>query len=522
MKVIKKIAAIMFALVMVISMGANVSVAHAEEGAQTGTKGKITINDAVDGQIYTIYKMLDLESYDPENGLYSYKPASEAWKTFFADGKPGHDYATINENGYITWTDKSKIEETEDEKKVRLEKEAAELAQKALAYAKDTNNHITATKGKEADGTTVEFSELDLGYYLVDSNLGTLCGLNTTNPTVIIKEKNGEPTVEKKVSSTDGSGYGEFNEVNIGDKVYFQTIITVQPGAQNYVLHDTMCEGLDFKKDIQVKLNNMSNSTSTPDDYSIYLKDTKSENKTDDGCTFEIRFTEKFCNQLKENDKIYVTYSAILNGKAFIGVNAEDGSGNTNTTKLTYGENKKESTSVKTNTYTYQIPVFKYTGTEKTPLAGAKFALYATETGGNPIALKQKEGTQNYRKALVTETGSITEVVTTDAGSFSIQGLKPGNYWLEETAAPKGYNKLAKRIKIAIGQYGGVTIDGTYNANGTVTGGELKTTVEVENKSGSILPSTGGIGTTIFYIAGAFLVLISGVVLIAKKRTDSK
>lgn len=112
--------------------------------------------------------------------------------------------------------------------------------------------------------------------------------------------------------------------------------------------------------------------------------------------------------------------------------------------------------------------------------------------------------------------------MTTDAGSFSIQGLKPGNYWLEETAAPKGYNKLAKRIKIAIGQYGGVTIDGTYNANGTVTGGELKTTVEVENKSGSILPSTGGIGTTIFYIAGAFLVLISGVVLIAKKRTDSK
>lgn len=117
MKVIKKIAAIMFALVMVISMGANVSVAHAEEGAQSGTKGKITIDKAVNGQTYTIYKMLDLESYDPGNGLYSYKPASEAWKTFFADGKPGHDYATINENGYITWTDKSKAGETEGEKR---------------------------------------------------------------------------------------------------------------------------------------------------------------------------------------------------------------------------------------------------------------------------------------------------------------------------------------------------------------------------------------------------------------------
>lgn len=71
MKVIKKIAAIMFALVMVISMGANVSVAHAEEGAQSGIKGTITIDKAVNGQIYTIYKMLDLESYDPGNGLYS-------------------------------------------------------------------------------------------------------------------------------------------------------------------------------------------------------------------------------------------------------------------------------------------------------------------------------------------------------------------------------------------------------------------------------------------------------------------
>ena len=512
MKVIKKIAAIMFALVMVISMGANVSVAHAEEAKETGT---ITIDKAVDGQTYKIYKMLDLESYDKTQnpGLYSYKPANTEWDTFFRTDK-GAKYVDINENGYVTW----KTEKGENETK--KEARAAELAKEALAYAK--NKHITATKEKTADGTAVEFSDLDLGYYLVDSSLGALCGLTTTDNKVTIQEKNGEPTVDKKVSSTDGSGYSEFNEVNIGDKVYFQTIITVQPGAQNYVLHDTMCEGLDFKKDIQVKLNNMSNSTSISDDYSIYLKDTKSENKTDDGCTFEIRFTEKFCNKLKENDKIYVTYSAILNGKAFIGVNAEDGSGNTNTTKLTYGENKKESTSVKTNTYTYQIPVFKYTGTEKTPLAGAKFALYATETGGDPIALKQKEGTQNYRKALVTETGSITEVVTTDAGSFSIQGLKPGNYWLEETAAPKGYNKLAKRIKIAIGQYGGVTIDGTYNANGTVTGGKLKTTVEVENKSGSILPSTGGIGTTIFYIAGAFLVLISGVVLIAKKRTDSK
>lgn len=121
MKVIKKIAAIMFALVMVISMGANVSVAHAEEAKETGT---ITIDNAINGQTYTIYKMLDLESYDPGKELYSYKPASDAWKTFFEEGKPGHDYATINENGYVIW--KTVAGEGAAEKEAR----AAELAKK--------------------------------------------------------------------------------------------------------------------------------------------------------------------------------------------------------------------------------------------------------------------------------------------------------------------------------------------------------------------------------------------------------
>lgn len=225
MKVIKKIAAIMFALVMVISMGANVSVAHAEEEAQTGTKGKITINSAVDKQTYTIYKMLDLD-YDPVNELYSYKPASNEWKTFFEEGQPGHDYATINENGYITWTDKSVANETQEEKKVRLEKEAAGLAQIALAYAKDTNKGITKTKDAQAEGTTVVFSDLDLGYYLVDSSVGALCGLTTTNPNATIEEKNEIPTVTKEVfneatGTTESNKWQDRNFANIGDTVKF-------------------------------------------------------------------------------------------------------------------------------------------------------------------------------------------------------------------------------------------------------------------------------------------------------------
>ena len=120
MKVIKKIAAIMFALVMVISMGANVSVAHAEEGAQPGTKGTLTITNPIQGQEYAVYKIMELESFSGDN--YSYKVANE-WKEFFDSGE-GKNYVTIDKNEYVHWNG--------DESKV------AEFAKSALEYA---NNH---------------------------------------------------------------------------------------------------------------------------------------------------------------------------------------------------------------------------------------------------------------------------------------------------------------------------------------------------------------------------------------------
>lgn len=499
MKLIKKIAAIMFAFMMVVSMSCNVK---ADEGTTATTeKGEITIDKAIDGQTYTIYKLLDLESYDEPNNHYSYRPSTE-WKNFF-ETTEAKNYITVDENGYANWVKGA---------------DQAEFAQKALAYA--TTNGIGNKGTAKASNNTVTFKNLDLGYYLVDSSVGALCSLNTTNPSAEIKEKNGQPTVEKKVSSTDGNGYGDSNDVNIGDKVYFQTIITAQAGAQDYVLHDTMDEGFTFTNNIQVKLND---SKVENQDYSIYLKGTEN-NKTTDGCTFEIRFTKDFCDKLKENDKIYVTYTAMLNSKAFIGINNNDASGNTNATKITYGANNKESVESKTQTYTYQIPVFKYTGIGKTPLAGATFSLFTTEMEGDAIKLVQRTGTQEYRLAIQGETGEkeVTEITTTDTGRFSIQGLKPGNYWLEETAAPKGYNKLKKRIKIAVGAHGAITIDGNYNADGTVSGGNLEAEVGVENKTGTVLPSTGGAGTTMIYLVGAVLVLGSGVVLVTKRRVKGK
>ena len=490
MKLIKKIAAIMFAFMMVVSMSTNVSA----EGTNNGT---ITINNAVDGQTYTIYKLLDLESYTPdpgtETGIYSYKPNKD-WNNFIDTAKDSANtkYFEINENGYATWNGA-----TTDSRK-------AEFAQKALVYAKNAANGISNNGSTQATGTTVSFSGLSLGYYLVESNVGALCSLNTTRPNVTIQEKNGVPSVEKKILETNNTDTS--NYANIGDVVKYQTIITAQKGAQSYVLHDTMEKGLTFNKDVKVKVSGQESNLSLTTDYEVV-------DNPGDGCTFDIEFKDTFLKTINEETKIEVTYSATLNA------DAEIQSGNNNTTYLTYGNDNKTNPS-ETTTITYEIKVLKYTHTKDHPLADAKFSLYDKATDGNVYKLVQKTGTQDYRLLIQGESGvtEVTEITTTDTGTFSIQGLKPGTYWLEETAAPKGYNKLAKRIKVQINDDGTLIVDNKDKDENNLSINQ----VNVENKSGTLLPSTGGAGTTMIYLVGALLVLGSGVVLASKRRSNSK
>ena len=193
MKIIKKIAAIMLSVMMVLGMCSVVGAA----GAGTSETGTITIDNARGGQDYKIYKILTLESYVSEKdsggneiGSYSYKPA-QGWDTFFGENGAGAKYVTINENGYVTWN------------KGTAETEAAELAKEALKYATDSANKLKFdpkdTSNAHADAETVTFTGLPLGYYLVDSSAGALCSLDTTNPNATIKEKNGVPSVKKEV-----------------------------------------------------------------------------------------------------------------------------------------------------------------------------------------------------------------------------------------------------------------------------------------------------------------------------------
>ena len=503
MKLIKKIAAIMFAFMMVVSMSCNVK---ADEGTTTTGEGKITINNAIPRQTYKIYKILELESYDSTKGNYAYKVTPE-WKSFVEN--ECQTYLTkVDGTDYVNWVGDS----ADNGEHVKA------FAEKAIAYVRKNSSSVKPLRSQdvsktsaEQTTTTVTFENLPLGYYLVDSSVGSLCGLDTTAKEVTIEEKNDVPTVDKKVSNEQEGNFDKSTFANIGDRVYFSSEITVKDGAENYVLHDKMDSGLTLDMNsIEVKLNDKALVKDT--DYQVITNVTgELENSK---CTFHITFKDEFYNKAKLNDKVTVTYSAILNEKAVIG-HDENQDGNKNRTWLGYGDSKITVES-KVNVFTLKLSVYKYTMKDSTkkPLKSAIFKLYNSK---NEVINLVRKDDVTYRKTLESDTSTITEITTTDTGKFEIQGLAPGTYYLEETEAPKGYNKLAAKITIIIDKYGNLTVNG----KNTIDNKPI-TEVDVENKTGTVLPSTGGMGTTMIYLVGAVLVLGSGVVLATKRRVKGK
>lgn len=491
MKLIKKIAAIMFAFMMVVSMSCNVKADDATTAVTE--KGTITINKAVNEQDYTIYKLLDLESYDKPNDHYSYKPATE-WKSFFETAE-AKNYITVDENGYANWVKGA---------------DQVAFAQKALAYA--TANKISNKGTKPASNNTVKFEHLDLGYYLVDSSVGALCILDTTNPNATIEEKNGVPSVEKTIE--DGGVLAtdhKSNSVNIGDIVTFQTMIDVKKGAQGYELHDTLSTGLKLISKINDHTNSpiMAVASGTDESGKAFNNNLTKESHytiTYDDHSFTVTILDSYLKTHETVDyHIAISYKAILTNAAVVG-----GAGNANETYLKYGVSS-ESTPSTTTTYTFGIPVFKYTETN-TALAGAKFKLYTDAQCKDENVVKVIANGKDY---VVGETDDNNNVMTSGTEAFNINGLKAGTYYLKEIEAPKGYNKLANAIKVEITNDGKVKVE----KNGALTD---VTQVDVENKTGTVLPSTGGMGTTMIYLVGAVLVLGSGVVLVTKRRAKNK
>lgn len=462
-------------LTLVLCLGLSVT-AFAAEG------NSITVENTVEGQTYKLYKMLDLSVSDDQTA-YSYT-VNTKWDAFFTGDGKGLQYVEIND-GFVAWKKDAKIED---------------FAKDAEAFVKD--KQLTVTE-KTAAGNTVVFDTLEPGYYLVTSTLGTKATVGTTpsTPNPAIKEKNGVPTNVKKVQEDSDNSWGTVNDADIGQTVNFQSTITAQAGAENYVFHDKMSQGLSFnEKSVVVKKGNTELAVGT--DYTLNTTDLA------DDYTFEVAFQQTFCDKLNPGDTIVISYSATLNDKAVIA-----GEGNPNTSHLTYGEEGKFSTTPsKTITYTWQFDVLKYGNDKKeNKLPGAQFVLLNADA--NKVAkftgIKFNSWIEPPVDGVAWDPASV--LTTDDNGEIHVEGLDADTYNLREIKAPSGYNKLSQDETF--------TITATKADNGlTMTTEAL--TVEVNNQSGALLPSTGGMGTTIFYVLGGILAVGAAVLLVTKKRME--
>lgn len=492
-KAMKKLMAALLAVAMVCAMAIP---AFAAGGAGAPRTGSITINGAIAGQTYNIYRILDLEANE---GFTAYKyTINPEWEAFVAE----YDDVFTVKNGIVTST----------------VTDAATIQ----TLANDAGKYVNIESLKP-DGTATAadptVSNLPLGYYLVVPEPGvvenSLCSLGTTNPNVTINEKNGKPTITKQVEHAAGSP-ASANDATVGDTVKFVvTIDAIDGKPENYVMHDKMDEGLTFN----------DSSVTVKRGETILKKGTDYELNTSpaDGDTFDIKF-----NHVNTNDVFTVTYSAALNEKAKVGTD-----GNKNETVLTYGDSGRV-TAESTKTYTWSFNIFKYfmDGTKAKALEGAQFILYrkanTNSESENEYAVMDANG---KIKSWTTGESNATVLTSPASGNLTMSGLANGTYYLKEKEAPQGYNSLENPIEIMITAESWTTL-GTPSAKieyktSTAEGATFVeaadgTTVKVENKTGTTLPSTGGIGTTIFYVVGGGLMVAAAILLITKKRMENR
>ena len=480
MKLSRKILSLVLALVMVMGLAAT---AFAEEGGETTTNGSITITNALGGETYNAYQILYLESYNAEKNIYAYK-ANSAWEEWL---RTQTTYVSFDSQGYVTWVEGAS---------------AADFAKAAKGQLsnKTADGHVTPTADESAT-----ISDLKLGYYLVDSTVGALCELNTTKPGVEIMDKNPIPTIEKKVQEDSDETWGDVNDADIGQTVKFKSTISAKPGARKYVVHDKMDVALKFDSVTSITAGSATLTEGAGSDYTVVTTG------LNDDCTFHIVFTETYLDSITDDTSIVINYTAKLTSDAVAGT------GYVNDTWLNYGDSQHTEHD-STTTYTWKLPIYKYhmDGETKTALPGAEFILYKGSEENRVYA----QVTEGKLTGWTTTKTDATTLVSDNNGMIEVEGLDADTYYLEETKAPGGYNKLAGPVTVVISHT--VSGEGAQNMTHTLKQDTIDVgRVEIENKSGTELPETGGIGTTIFYVLGSILVIGAVVLLITKKRMSA-
>lgn len=414
-------------------------------------------------------------------------------------------------------------------------------------YSNDANPTYVVRAGSNA----LTIPEAKAGYYLfVDttdfskddsyhSYNSFLLMVTKGNWNVPITPKAEKPTVEKKVydnpDGTSTGGFGSSADHAINEKFQFQLTATLPDStnrAYDYydkysvIFHDTLSDGITYDKDdeldsVVIKSNGNTYNITDSSKYTIDTTDLESQN------SFVVNIDVKACAKdagfdLNDGATITVTYTAHLNDKAY--VNTAGGStSNINKVYLTYSNNPKDESSIgKTPestpvyVYTYQLNNTKHQDTEKGPaLEGACFRLYSDEacTDQSEVQLYQKDGFSYPIKDVLGK--EAVEMKSAANGTFNVKGLDAGTYYLKEITPPDGYS-ACKVIPVTI------KADHSRNDQVNLEGSNLTNDIVNIKAGGITLPSTGGIGTTLFYVVGGGLMVAAIVLLVTKKRMENK
>lgn len=507
MKKMKKLVSLLLATVMIFAM--TITAFAANNNPHT-----ITITNEKSGHTYTAYQVLAGDISDGKLTNIQWGSGVDGVAVLSAlkalDSSP---YATCNS--------------AEDVADVLagFENDSAQID----AFATIVGAHLTTAAGTSTEtASPYTINVTGDGYYFV-KDTGTIGTDDAATKYILkvlgdvtVKAKAETPVIDKVIVDADSANgsEGKGTAQDVGTVVNFKLTSKVPAmdgySAYDYIVNDTMTSGLTFNNDVTVTIDGEAYT-----DFTVATADVAPY-------TFVITFNNFIDQKAKAGKDIVITYSATINENALI----KDKEENKVDLKYSNDPNDKDSHGTtpekKVYVYDFDIVVDKYTGDETTGnrLAGAKFVLYKTVDSKNlyyfynetkdKVEWKELENDAAVKTAI--ENGTITEVTTDNNGYAKFQGLDTGSYKLHETEAPAGYNLLKDDVT--------VTITATYGEDGQITtssatstnNGQYQQTQPIENKSGVVLPSTGGMGTTIFYVLGTILVLGAGVLLITRKR----
>ena len=493
MKKMKKIFALLIAMVMVLGMSTAVFAATGTDSGQGGS-ATITVNlpeNRTGDNTYVVYKVFDA-TYSTSGISYSLVDGKTTVPTGFILDDGGNVYLGT-QSATATGAD-GEITATVGGNKVYITPQTTELTADQISaiadYVADADKVATVVAGKDETSFTV--TGLEYGYYYITTTTGSVVTVDSTNPNAQVNDKN----TLSKVGKSAGTEYDADSLkaiAQVGTNQDFTAQITVGNGATKLVFSDAMTNMTYVADSLVVKKGETTLNAGT--DYTLSVAEGNGG------------FTVTFLNvstAFAANDVITLTYKGLVTSDAL--------SANPATNKATITtDNNMTSESDEVEVYNAKFTVTKKDGAGEA-LSGAGFVIQNADDAYYCLAADKKSITwytlaENETLAQAIAAGKVTEYTSNSSGAVTaFTGLKDGTYTLVESTTPAGYNTAA--------DYDFTISGGNYEAS------NLEQATTVVNESGAELPSTGGIGTTIFYIVGAILVIGAGVVLVTRRRMN--